>query len=68
MFDSEKQPGVKLTLKVTGGLNQISMKKLKSRYKHEQFRKCSVLIAYAGLYSERLSLKKTYELFQTRPK
>jgi len=35
--------------------NQISMTKLKSRYKHEHFRKCYVLRAYAGLYFERLS-------------
>jgi len=35
----------------------MSMTKLKSRYKHEQFRKYCVLIAYAGLYFERLSLK-----------
>jgi len=34
------------------------MTKLKSRYKHEQFRKCCVLRAIAGLYFERLSLKK----------
>jgi len=39
-------------------LNQISMTKLKSQYKHEQFWKCCVLRAYAGLYFERLSLKK----------
>jgi len=38
-------------------LNQVFMTKLKSRYKHEQFRKCSVLREYAGLYFERLSLK-----------
>jgi len=36
-------------------LNQISMTKLKSRYKHEKFSKFGV---YAGLYFERLSLKK----------
>jgi len=34
------------------------MTKLKSRYKYEQFRKVCVLRAYAGLYFERLSLKK----------
>jgi len=38
-------------------LNHISMTKLKSRYKHEEFRTCCVLKAYAGLYCERLSLK-----------
>jgi len=35
----------------------MSMTKLKSRYKHEHFRKCCVLRAHAGLYFERLSLK-----------
>jgi len=35
-------------------LNQISMTKLKCRYKHEKFRKFGV---YAGLNFERLSLK-----------
>jgi len=35
-------------------LNQISITKLNSRHKHEQF---SVLRAYAVLYFERLSLK-----------
>jgi len=38
-------------------LNQISMTKLKTRYKHENCRKCCVLRAFAGLYFERLSLK-----------
>jgi len=38
-------------------LNQMSMTKLKSRYKHEKFRKCCVSRAYAGLYFERLSVK-----------
>jgi len=43
--------------KATGGLNQISMTKLKSRYEHEKFRKFNVLRAHAGLHFERLSLK-----------
>jgi len=34
------------------------MTKLKFRYKHEKCRKWCVLIAYAGLYFERLSFKK----------
>jgi len=38
-------------------LNQMSMTKLKSRYKHENCRKVCVLRAIAGLYFERLSLK-----------
>jgi len=46
-------------------LNQISKTKLKSQYKHEALRKYCVLRAYAGLYFERLSLKKTSS-FQTR--
>jgi len=37
--------------------HQISMTKLKSRYKHEQFRKCWASRAYAGLHFERLSFK-----------
>jgi len=36
-------------------LNQMSMTKPKSRYKHEKCRKRCVLRAYAGLYFERLS-------------
>jgi len=36
--------------------NQISMAKLKSRYKHENLRKFCVSRAIAGLYFERLSL------------
>jgi len=43
-------------------LNQISMTKLKSQHKHEQL---CILRAYAGLYCERPSLKKTYSLFKT---
>jgi len=38
-------------------LNQISMTKLKSPYKHEKCRTCCVLREFAGLYFERLSLK-----------
>jgi len=38
-------------------LNQMSTTKRKSWYKHEKFRKCCVLRAYAGFYFERLSLK-----------
>jgi len=40
------------------------MTKLKSRNKHEQFRKCCVLREYAGLYFERLSLKKRINYFK----
>jgi len=39
-------------------LKQISMTKLKSRYKHKKCRTFCVLRAYAGLYCQRLSLKK----------
>jgi len=45
-------------------LNQISMTKRKYRYKHETFRKFCVLTAYAGLYFERLSLKKHINYFK----
>jgi len=44
-------------------LNQISMTKLKSRYKYEQFRTFCVLRADTGLYFERLSLKKHIHYF-----
>jgi len=50
--------------KATQGLNQISMTKLKSRYKHEHFRRCCALRACAGLYFERLSLKKHINYFK----
>jgi len=40
------------------------MTKLKSRYKHEQFRTCCVSRAYAGLYFERLSWKKHINYFK----
>jgi len=46
--------------------NQISMTKLKSRYKHEQFRTFCVLRADAGLYFERLSLKNLLIIFKLR--
>jgi len=42
------------------------MTKLKYRYKHEQFRTCCVLRADAGLYFERLSLKKHIKYFKLR--
>jgi len=42
----------------------MSMNKLKSRYKHEKFRTCSVLRAYASLYFECLSLKKYINYFK----
>jgi len=45
-------------------LNQMSMTKLKSQYKHEKFRTFCVLRAYAGLYFERLSLKKHINYFK----
>jgi len=45
-------------------LKQISMTKLKSRYKHKKCRTPCVLRAYAGLYIERLSLKKHINYFK----
>jgi len=45
-------------------LDQMSMTKLKSRYKHENCRTFCRLRAYAGLYFERLSLKKYINYFK----
>jgi len=45
-------------------LSQMSMTELKSRNKHEKFRKCNVLRASVGLYFERLSLKKHINYFK----
>jgi len=45
-------------------LNQISMTKLKYRYKYEQFRTFCVLRADAGLHYDRLSLKNIFIIFK----
>jgi len=45
-------------------LKQISMTKLKSRYKHKKYRTFCVSRAYAGLYFERLSFKKHINYFK----